>query len=330
MRLLQPLSWLYEASACLDKALFDRGLRRRPVLSRPVIVVGNLMLGGAGKTPAVMALVRLLRAQGHMPGVVSRGYGRSGRGLVEVQRSSDAQEVGDEPLLIHLRTGAPVLVGEDRTGAVASLCQRHPEVSVVIADDGLQHHRLLRQLEVLVFDERGVGNGLLLPAGPLRQRLQVATAAHQIALYNAPQASTVLPGYVGQRRLVGVLPLAQWWANPLATAQEVTVLAGRPVLAAAGLAKPEAFFRMLEAHGLQLHKLALPDHCSFSPLPWPATTVEVIVTEKDAVKLRPTAVGDTKVWVATLDFEPEPAFGDAVNRHMTALTTANTSPWTID
>ena len=148
-RALRPASALYAALAYLDKAL-----TRPRSLDVPVLVVGNLVVGGAGKTPTVIALVRLLRAYGWAPGVISRGYGRRSRGVVSVTSDSSATECGDEPLLIRLRTGAPVMVGRDRVAAGRALRIRHPTVDIVISDDGLQHHRLARDAQVVVFDER--------------------------------------------------------------------------------------------------------------------------------------------------------------------------------
>ncbi len=318
-RLLQPLSWVYAGLAWLHQAAYRSGLRQRHTAPVPLLVVGNLVAGGAGKTPTVIALVDLLRQQGWTPGVVSRGHGRQGRAVVVLSRSSAAADVGDEPLLIHLRTAAPVAVGADRTAAARALCMAHPAVDILLADDGLQHHRLHHDMAVLVFDERGAGNGLRLPAGPLREALPARLPPNTLVLYNAAQPSTSLPGMTGMRRLAGVQPLANWWRGlaPGATSTSISntgwaALRGRPLLAAAGLARPEPFFAMLEAQGLTIQRLPLADHQAFNALPWPAGTDEVIVTEKDAVKLPPSAVGSTRVWVAGLDFQPEPAFATAL------------------
>ena len=181
-RLLQPLSWLYAALADGQAALYRIGLRHAESAPVPLLVVGNLVAGGAGKTPTVIALVDLLRLQGWTPGVISRGHGRRGGAVVAVTRASAAAEVGDEPLLIHLRTGAPVTVGADRPAAARALCAAHPAVDILLADDGLQHHRLKRDMALLVFDERGAGNGLRLPAGPLRQALPKCLPARTLVL----------------------------------------------------------------------------------------------------------------------------------------------------
>ena len=165
-QLLRPWSWLYRALAG-----WQRRRQRPQALPVPVIVVGNFIVGGAGKTPTVIALVQALSAAGWHPGVISRGYGRRDAGAREVAARDPVVDVGDEPLLIRRRTAVPVWVGRDRVAAARALCARHPEVDVIVSDDGLQHHALPRRAEWVVFDERGAGNGLLLPAGPLREPL---------------------------------------------------------------------------------------------------------------------------------------------------------------
>lgn len=294
--LLLPLTGLVRAATALDR-------RRRPPVRGPVpvIVVGNLIVGGAGKTPTVIALVRALQAHGHRPGIVSRGYGRRADGVLEVQPGQVAADAGDEPLLMALRTRVPVMVCRDRPAAALALCRRHPEVDVLISDDGLQHHRLARDLELIVFDERGAGNGRLLPAGPLREPLSRVGRHPALVLYNAPAPSTVLPGLMLSRRLAGAVSLRDWWTGVPAAPPRLQALRGRPVLAAAGMAHPQRFFDMLRGEGLDIRPLPLPDHHPFDTLPWPTGTAEVLVTEKDAVKLRPDRVGETAVWVVALD-----------------------------
>jgi tetraacyldisaccharide 4'-kinase len=301
--LLQPLALLFRLLSSMHKLSYTTGLRQAVHAPRPVIVVGNLVAGGAGKTPTVMALVRQLQELGRQPGVISRGHGRAASGVHLVAPDSTAAHVGDEPLLIRLRSKVPVAVGRDRLAAARALCQAHPEVDVLIADDGLQHHALARDLQVLVFDDRGAGNGRLLPAGPLRETLPLRMPPRTLVLYTHGAASTPLPGAIGRRRLAGLTPLAGWWAGEPADPRAWSGLAGRAVWAAAGLARPEPFFAMLEAQGMQVLRLPLPDHASFDPLPWPAGTQDVIVTEKDAVKLHPARCGTARVWVATLDFD---------------------------
>lgn len=301
-RVLQPLSWLYRALAAGQRALFTSGLRSSERAPRPLIVVGNLLVGGAGKTPTVIALLALLRRLGYTPGVVSRGYGRAGNGTRLVNATCSAAEVGDEPLLIHLRTGAPVAVAARRIAAARALCQAHPGLDVLVADDGLQHHALARDAQLIVFDERGVGNGLLLPAGPLREPLPRALPDRTLVVYNAPQPSTALPGCVVRRSLAGVVELSRWWQGERADPLGWQALRGRRVVACAGTAVPQRFFSMLDSLGLQFEAIALPDHTDYARLPWRDDVVDVVVTEKDAVKIRPERLGRTQVWVAPLDF----------------------------
>jgi tetraacyldisaccharide 4'-kinase len=320
---LLPLSWLYTVLAALSSAPKRWGWRRTQAAPVPVVVVGNLIAGGAGKTPTVIAVVEALRAAGWHPGVISRGHGRQGDGVAAVQAAATAADVGDEPLLIHQRTGVPVWVGRRRALVAAALCAAHPEVNVLVSDDGLQHAALARDVDVVVFDERGVGNGLRLPAGPLRQALPARVPPRTLVLYNAPQPTTPLPGALVTRRLGQAVPLADWHnairgaAVPLASLQPH---GQAPLLAAAGVASPERFFGMLEAAGLAIARLPLPDHHAYDTIPWPAGTRDVLVTEKDAVKLQPARLGDTRVWVVGLDFVLPAAFTAALMSHLG-------SPW---
>ena len=310
--LLLPVSLLYGALASVRNALYAFGLLRTITLPVPVVVVGNLVAGGAGKTPTVIAIVGRLRRRGYTPGIVSRGHGGSHQGLVDVLPDTPAARCGDEPLLLRLRTGAPVMVGRDRVAAARALLDAHPSVDLIVSDDGLQHRRLGRHVQVLVFDERGVGNGWWLPAGPLRDRLPRRLPANTLVLYNADIATTPLPGHVAARSLGGVVGLADWWTGRSPNRGALDALKGRRIVAAAGTARPQRFFTMLRASGLQVEPLALPDHHDFHTLPWPPDTSDVIVTEKDAVKLAPTRMGATRVWVAALDFDTGPAFADAL------------------
>jgi tetraacyldisaccharide 4'-kinase len=318
---LLPLSGLYAALATLKAAPYRWGWRRAQPAPVPVIVVGNLIAGGAGKTPTVIAVVEALRAAGWRPGVVSRGHGRDGDSVTAVQATATAAEVGDEPLLIQRRTGVPVWVGRQRARAAAALCAAHPDVNVLVSDDGLQHAALARDLDIVVFDERGVGNGLRLPAGPLRQALPASVPENTLVLYNAAAPTTVLPGALATRRLADAVPLADWRVAKRTAAKALPRLQQHgqaPLLAAAGVASPERFFGMLEAAGLRISRLPLPDHHAYEHIPWPAGTPDVITTEKDAVKLQPERLGATRVWVVGLDFMLPAAFTAALTSHLAA------------
>ncbi len=316
---LLPLSALYRAVLALRALAYRTGLRRTESLPVPVIVVGNWIVGGAGKTPTTLALLSLLQARGLRAGVISRGYGRDGDGVHLLSRTSTARQAGDEPLLIHLRAGVPVAVGRDRVAAARALLAASPGLQLLVSDDGLQHWRLPRDLSLLVFDERGLGNGHVLPAGPLRQPPAVPTA-RELVVYNAPRPSTPLPGFVGTRRLAGAVPLADWWAGRPADMAGLQGLRGQPgLVAAAGIAQPQRFFDMLAGLGIQATPLPLADHADFDTLPWPADAVGVLLTEKDAIKLPPDRVGSTPVWVVTLDFAPGAGFAAALDLHLQRL-----------
>lgn len=290
---LRPVSLLYGALAALRRTLYRSGLLRSEAASVPVVVVGNVVAGGAGKTPVVIALIDHLRARGIAAGVVSRGYGRDLADCREVTRESTAREVGDEPLLI-ARSGAPVFVASRRATAAQALLAAHPRTQVIVCDDGLQHYSLCRDIEVCVFDERGVGNGWLLPAGPLREAwprpVDFAIRAGEPA------------GIEGWRIDRG---LASSAVRADGRRVGLSELRGQPLTAIAGIAKPDAFFDMLRAAGLHLVRtVPLPDHHPFTGNPAPDAE-QLVCTEKDAVKLwrlRPDA------WAVPLRTEIDPAF----------------------
>ncbi len=303
---LWPLGLLFGGLSAARRALYRVGLLRAHRVAAPVVVVGNLIAGGAGKTPVVLALVALLRAAGYTPGIVSRGYGGtvggSAGGVFALTKSTPASACGDEPLLLHLRSHAPVVVGRDRVAAARELLRAFPAVDIIVSDDGLQHLPLARDAQLLVFDERGVGNGWLLPAGPLREPLPGSVPVRTLVIYNADAATTPLPGTLGRRSLAGVVELADWWRGVAASAEALDALRGRPLVAAAGIARPERFFAMLRARALTITPLPLPDHHDFAVPPWSGDTPDVIVTEKDAIKLVSAATARTRIWVAPLDF----------------------------
>ena len=309
---LLPVAGLYALLGAGRKALFRLGCLAVHSLEVPVVVVGNLMVGGVGKTPTVIAVVALLRRHGYTPAIVSRGYGRLSVAELEVHADTATSDCGDEPKLLLLRTGAPVMVGRNRVKAARQLLRRHPEVDVLVSDDGLQHLALGRSAQVIVFDERGAGNGFLLPAGPLRETLSQELPARSVVLYNAAAQTTHWPGSLAGRALAGVVELGAWRRGETASLAALQSLRRRRFLAAAGIGRPERFFEMLREQGLQFDTLPLPDHFSFSELPWPTSAADVVVTEKDAVKIEPQRLGATRVWVATLDLRTEPGFDSAL------------------
>ena len=311
---LRPLALAHALLLRARRVLFAIGCLRVQRLPVPDVVVGNYIVGGVGKTPTVLALVRMLERLGHRPGIVSRGYGGHAREPFGVALDTPPAQCGDEPLLLRRRSGLPVFVGRDRVAAARALLASHPLTDIIVADDGLQHLRLGRDLQVVVFDERGVGNGWPLPAGPLREPLPAVLPDRTLVLYNASHPSTAWSGSITEARLGGITALADWWRGSAPSRAGVALLRGRRVIAACGVARPQRFFRMLLDAGLDIVPLALPDHFDYAALPWPADATDVVVTEKDAVKLDPERVRTTRVWVAALDFEPPQAFFDEVMR----------------
>lgn len=278
---LWPVALLYGAVVAVRRRLYRSGLLASEHPGRPVIVVGNVIAGGAGKTPVVIALARHLQSRGLRPGVISRGYGRQSRACMAVLADSTAQEVGDEPALIARSCpGLPVFVAVQRIEAARALLSAHPDTDVILCDDGLQHLALKRDLEICVFNADGTGNGFLLPAGPLREPWPrpVGFVLHAAAL---PPAGTSSPAF-GTRR-----SLAPWAVRSDGQHIAIRELRGRPVHAVAAVAQPEVFFEMLRAAGLTLAQAeSLPDHYDFDS--WEALFGErysIICTEKDAVKL---------------------------------------------
>lgn len=313
-RLLWPLSQIYRALTAIRRSLYAAGWLKSDRVPVPIVVVGNVIAGGAGKTPVVIAVVRHLQARGFAVGVVSRGYGRRTADCREVLAESDPRDVGDEPALVRHATGAPVFVAAKRIEAARTLLARHPGVQVIVSDDGLQHLAMQRDVEICVFDERGIGNGWMLPAGMLREPwprdcdLVLHTGA-RAAFEGGFKARRALADHAlrsdGQRVALNDLAAAN---NP-------------PLVAVAAIARPEAFFSMLRCRGLRLARtIALPDHCDFDD--WQAlpaaggVTPLVLCTEKDAVKLwrfSPDALA------VPLLFEPEPRFFEALDAKLSSL-----------
>jgi tetraacyldisaccharide 4'-kinase len=297
--LLWPVSLAFGALAFLRRAAFRAGLLHQERMPVPVVVVGSVLVGGSGKTPVVMALLDRLHGRGIKAGVVSRGYGRQAKGCIEVTADSIPQEVGDEPLLVARSGEAPVFVASTRAEAARALLDAYPSTQVIVCDDGLQHYALARDIEICVFDERGIGNGWLLPAGPLREHWP-----RRVDLVLRNPRATGIEGFAVARKLASMARRAD------GSRIELAQLRGKPLLAVAAIGRPEAFFGMLREHRLQLAQtVALPDHDDFSKVP-PALAAasHVLCTEKDAVKLwrlRPDA------WAVPLELSIDAAFWPA-------------------
>jgi tetraacyldisaccharide 4'-kinase len=300
---LWPLSLLFRLLAALRRSLFRTGILKAERLPVPVIVVGNIFIGGTGKTPLTIWLVEQLRAAGLKPGVISRGHGGEGdSGPREVLPGSSAREVGDEPLLIGMRTGCPVVVGRRRADAGRHLLESQPQVDVLVNDDGQQHKPQQRDVELVLFDGRGVGNGWTLPAGPLREP---PSRRRDFTVVNTPELTPALALAVGGRPYR--MQLAGEYAEQLRDPQQrlplsslARTMANKRIVAAAGIGNPARFFTLLKAAGLRIEELPLPDHHDFLDDPFKDLDAELIlVTEKDAVKCRQLEHlnNDPRLWV---------------------------------
>ena len=314
--LLLPLAWVYGLLAGLRRLLYRLAILRTRRVPVPVVVVGNLVVGGAGKTPVVMELVTRLAAQGWVPGVVSRGYGRQCVACREVHDDSSVAESGDEALLIRRRTGVPVFVAARRHVAALQLLVQYPNVNILLSDDGLQHLALHRDVEICVFDERGVGNGWLLPAGPLREPWpRDCDLIVDAGTLVAPRRFTVL------RKLADHATKLNGEQVALAALGRHADGAPASVWAVAGIARPEQFFAMLRTRGVMLAgTTALADHGDIKGHDLvPAVGHLLVCTEKDAAKvwaLRPDALA------VVLQLDIEAAFWSAFEEKLAAATSA--------
>jgi tetraacyldisaccharide 4'-kinase len=313
-----PLAALYGAAVAVRRFLYRRRVLPAWRADVPVIVVGNITAGGTGKTPLVLALVDILRRHGWNPGVVARGYGRvppreqDPRGVVRVLPDvATPEHFGDEPVLIARRSQVPVYISPDRPAAARELLADHPEVNVIVSDDGLQHYALARDIEIAVVDgDRRFGNGLLLPSGPLREPTSRLHAVDAVVMNGdgAPVADG-RPHFamrLGDERFVALSQGRQM------TPGEFALFArGQRVVAVAGIGNPPRFFEHLAELGIAARTIAFPDHHAFQPAELRLPDAQVIVmTEKDAVKCG--AFADARMWLMRVEARLPDAFADFV------------------
>jgi tetraacyldisaccharide 4'-kinase len=303
---LLPLSALFGLVVALRRALFRVGLLRAIRLPVPVVVVGNISVGGTGKTPLVLWLADFLRRQGYHPGIVSRGYGGRAQGVAAVDACSDPALVGDEPLLLARKSGCPVWVGRDRAAAGNALLRAHPECDVLVSDDGLQHYRLGRDLEIVVVDgERKFGNGLLLPAGPLREGVSRLRSVDAVVVNGGGLKAVMRLRNEFEMSLKGEVFCNL--RNPNLRAR-APVFGGKKLHAVAGIGNPQRFFAHLRRLGLVFEEHAFPDHCVFRPQDLNYDNADaLLMTEKDAVKCA--GFADERYWTLAVEAVLPPAFG---------------------
>ena len=306
---LLPLSILFGLVATLRRVLYRAGLLRAIRLSVPVIVVGNISVGGTGKTPLVLWLADFLRQQGYHPGVVSRGYGGGTGGAVAVDIHSDPAVVGDEPLLLAKRSGCPVWVGRDRVAAGNALLRAHAECDVLLSDDGLQHYRLGRDMEIVVVDgERKFGNGLLLPAGPLREGVSRLGSVDAVVV----NGGGLIAGMPLRNELEMSLEGGVFYnlCKPGLRASAAD-FGGKKLHAVAGIGNPQRFFAHLRKLGLAFEEHAFPDHWAYRPQDMDYANADaLLMTEKDAVKC--VGFADERYWALAVEAILPPDFGQTV------------------
>ncbi|MDP1524237.1 MAG: tetraacyldisaccharide 4'-kinase [Rhodocyclaceae bacterium] len=295
-----PVGWLFFALVRLRRLAYQRGWLRSKRLPVPVIVIGNLVVGGAGKTPLTLWLAQHMRSLGRKPGIVSRGYGRTDDTIQKVGAGRTASEVGDEPLLLAQRSGCPVFVGADRGAAAAALLGDHPECDVILCDDGLQHLQMARDVEILVMDRRGLMNGWPLPAGPLREPVERVSRVDALVLHNNDQVRVDgVPTF--QMHLAGS---CFYRLNAPEECLLPAALQGLRLAAFAGIGEPQRFFDHLTALGLSFESHAFLDHHRYTRADFSFTVDALLTTEKDALKCE--GLTDVPIWVLPVEAVVEP------------------------
>ena len=316
--LLLPFTLLYQLSVYLRRQAYKYGLFQITQLDVPVFVVGNLSVGGTGKTPLLIALCEHFTARGISVGVVSRGYGAKPPSYpFHVTSTSKASDAGDEPLLVAQRTRAPVFIDPCRPRAAKALLLAFPDTDVIISDDGLQHYALHRDVEIAVVDStRGVGNGFCLPLGPLREPVSRLTDI-DFQVFSQMESTVLLALEAPQQQLMQ-LQIGECYclADPRQT-QSLTTLSGSSVAAITGIGDPDRFFRMLRRFDIDVDAHAFADHHVFIEADFLTINSDMIfTTEKDAVKCHDLAIDKQRVWVVQLSATLSDTLYQALHEHL--------------
>ncbi|MDX1498802.1 MAG: tetraacyldisaccharide 4'-kinase [Woeseiaceae bacterium] len=316
-RLLLPLAGIYWLVVTMRRALYAAGIFPRRRAAVPVLVVGNVTAGGTGKTPVAIWFATELRARGFRPGIVSRGYGGSGSGAsMRVDAATDPALAGDEPVLLARRTGCPVVVDANRFRATEMLVA--DGVDVIIADDGLQHYGLERDYEICVIDgARGLGNRRLLPAGPLREPLERLATVDQVLVNGEYVTDAEDLSVIEQNAIRFDLVATEATRLDGAVTRPLGGFADRTVHAVAAIGNPERFFAMLRAHDMQVIEHAYSDHARLAAgdLCF-GDDFDVLMTEKDAVKLPPGTAG--RLWAVPVELRIDAALAGPLLEQITA------------
>lgn len=311
---LIPASWLFSLLCAIRRLAYRIGLLASYQLSVPVIVIGNINVGGSGKTPAVIWLAERLKEAGYQPAIISRGYGaainQSNQGLA-VRKDSLPINVGDEPLLIARRTGCPVWVGADRVKVGQSLLDAHPECNVIISDDGLQHYQLKREVEIVIADEQTTSGKRLLPAGPLREPMSRLKAVDAVIAHGQNTIPAMFNMQLVSHQFYNLADKAQQVASTYFKQYD-------NVVAVAGIGKPERFFNHLTKLKLDFKAMHFKDHHMFTAKELDAIDCDAMVmTEKDAVKCE--AFAQAHHWVLPVNAEMSETLLPVVLRKLQAV-----------
>ena len=301
---LLPLSWIFGFAVYLRRLLYQKEWLRSKRLPVPVVVIGNINVGGTGKTPLVIWLANQFQLAGYKPGIISRGFGGHVKDVEEVFYDSNPQQVGDEPVLVAQRTACPLFVSANRVLAGRTLLKAYPECNLIISDDGLQHYRLYRDVEIVVFDStKGFGNQSLMPAGPLRE------STSRLKSVDALVANGALGDFKRtiENNSLDVFEMelhSKSFYNLIDhnIQADISFFFGKEIVAIAGIGNPDRFFRQLTLMGLRFREKSFPDHYAYTINDLKLIKADVILmTEKDAVKCKVFAVENC--WVIPVNVE---------------------------
>lgn len=290
--LLIPISIFFYFSSVLKKYLYKNRFLKTIKIKVPVLIIGNITLGGTGKTPLALDLIENFLKKGFKPALISRGYGGSANSVTEVFELSNVRAVGDEALLIKAKSKIPVFIGKDRVDVAKSLLKKYPETSIIISDDGLQHHRLARDYEIIVVDaQRQFGNGLIFPAGPLREG---------IATLNQVDA-VVYKGASNNPNFYQMKYITKHFKNLLTNKKTIFKdIKDKKIVAITAIGNPESFFSTLEGYDFKFKKVIFNDHYLFNKNDFiKYADYNIVMTEKDAIKCKKFATKN--FWVLPLE-----------------------------
>jgi len=292
--LLIPISIFFYLSSILKKYLYKKGFLTTIKIKVPVLIIGNITLGGTGKTPLALNIIENFLKEGLKPALISRGYGGSANNIKEVFEFSNVRAVGDEALLIKSKSKIPIFIGKDRANVARILLKKYPETSIIISDDGLQHHRLERDYEIIVVDsQRQFGNGLIFPAGPLREGISRLKQVDAV----------VYKGVNNNSNFYQMKYITKHFKNLLTNKKAILKdIKGKKIVAITAIGNPESFFSTLEGYDLKFKKVIFNDHYLFDKNDFiKYADYNIVMTEKDAIKCKKFATKN--FWVLPLEIK---------------------------